>query len=55
MIVLPRQARDKHRENTTKKGWWFRRRGDDSVRENGSFEPFLYKCDHFTKTGSGQT
>ena len=26
-----------------------------AVRENGSFEPFMYKCDLFTKTGSGQT
>jgi hypothetical protein len=26
-----------------------------TVRENGIFEPFIYKCDHFTKTGSGQT
>jgi hypothetical protein len=29
-----------------------------TVRENGSFEPFIsiyqHKCDHFTKTGSGQ-
>jgi tartrate-resistant acid phosphatase type 5 len=25
------------------------------VCENGSFEPFIYKCDPFTKTGSGQT
>jgi len=24
-------------------------------RENGSFEPFMHKCDLFTKTGSGQT
>ena len=23
--------------------------------ENGFFEPFLYKNDHFAKTGSGQT
>eukprot|EP01046_Picozoa_sp_COSAG06_P109154 COSAG06_NODE_55601_length_288_cov_15.941799_1_plen_33_part_01 len=21
------------------------------VRENGSFEPFIYECDLFTKTG----
>jgi len=25
------------------------------VCEDGSFEPFVYKCDLFTKTGSGQT
>eukprot|EP01046_Picozoa_sp_COSAG06_P087368 COSAG06_NODE_33869_length_483_cov_0.763021_1_plen_76_part_00 len=24
------------------------------VRENGLFEPFMCKNDHFTKTGSGQ-
>jgi hypothetical protein len=23
--------------------------------ENGIFEPFIYKNDHFAKTGSGQT
>ena len=27
----------------------------DHLRENGSFEPFIYKNDHFAKTGSGQT
>ena len=26
-----------------------------AVRENGLFEPFIYKNAHFTKTGSGQT
>ena len=25
------------------------------MNENGLFEPFVYKCDLFTKTGSGQT
>jgi hypothetical protein len=25
------------------------------VCESGSFEPFIYQCDLFTKTGSGQT
>jgi hypothetical protein len=25
------------------------------VSKNGLFEPFIYKNDHFTKTGSGQT
>ena len=29
--------------------------GLNTVCESGSFEPFLYKNDHFTKTGSGQT
>jgi hypothetical protein len=28
---------------------------DVIVRENGIFEPFIYKNDHFAKTGSGQT
>jgi hypothetical protein len=23
--------------------------------KNGHFEPFIYKNEHFTKTGSGQT
>ena len=27
----------------------------NSASKNGLFEPFVYKCDHFTKTGSGQT
>jgi hypothetical protein len=26
-----------------------------SVRENSLLKPFIYKNDHFTKTGSGQT
>jgi hypothetical protein len=25
------------------------------VSKNGRFEPFIYKNDHFAKTGSGQT
>jgi hypothetical protein len=25
------------------------------VRENGIFEPFIHKNEHFAKTGSGQT
>jgi hypothetical protein len=25
------------------------------VSKNGLFEPFMYKNEHFTKTGSGQT
>jgi hypothetical protein len=29
--------------------------GPTSVSKNGLFEPFIYKNDHFTKTGSGQT
>jgi hypothetical protein len=27
----------------------------NTVRENGIFEPFIYKNEHFAKTGSGQT
>jgi hypothetical protein len=23
--------------------------------KNNTFAPFIYKCEHFTKTGSGQT
>jgi len=26
-----------------------------TLRENGIFEPFIYKNDRFAKTGSGQT
>jgi hypothetical protein len=25
------------------------------LQKNGIFEPFMYKNDHFAKTGSGQT
>ena len=59
-IHLPRQARDEHKET--------RKRGAASAgwrippvlwsvvgEENGIFEPFIYKNEHFTKTGSGQT
>ena len=28
---------------------------EDAVSKNGLFEPFLYKNEHFAKTGSGQT
>ena len=30
-------------------------RGANKVSKNGPFEPFIYKNEHFTKTGSGQT
>jgi hypothetical protein len=59
-VHLPRQARDEHKET--------RKRGAASAgwrippvlwsvvgEENGIFEPFIYKNEHFTKTGSGQT
>eukprot|EP01046_Picozoa_sp_COSAG06_P015830 COSAG06_NODE_1027_length_11028_cov_3.385031_10_plen_48_part_00 len=29
--------------------------GPATVSKNGLFEPFKYKNDHFTKTGSGRT
>jgi len=32
--------------------WWIRR---SLVSKNGLVEPFMYKTDHFAKTGSGQT
>jgi hypothetical protein len=39
-IISPRQARDKHQEISFL---------------NGRFWQFIYKNDHFAKTGSGQT
>ena len=38
-------------------GWLGDARTSDSTKrqETGSFEPFLYRNDNFTKTGSGQT
>jgi hypothetical protein len=67
-IILPRQARYKHtsRENS-KKTIVFSGEGEEHAEtswaihfllcacENGIIEPFIYKCDHFTKPGSGQT
>ena len=61
-IISPRQARDKHRESTQKKSGGFRMQVGGkaagtgaAVSKNGHFEPFIYKNEHFTKTGSGQT
>eukprot|EP01046_Picozoa_sp_COSAG06_P010992 COSAG06_NODE_616_length_13755_cov_32.672452_9_plen_101_part_00 len=63
MIILPRQARDKHRENSKKVRFLIR--GVYAMKEtkhwiqNGEKTPFLrchfvLKNDDFTKTGSGQ-
>jgi hypothetical protein len=68
---LPRQARDNRKENSTKQrfaqvenqpvpevdfGLVGAGYEPPSVRNTGTFEPFfLYKNDHFAKTGSGQT
>jgi hypothetical protein len=47
MMILPRQARDKHRENSKKTG--FR-------SENAIFAmPSYTKNDHCTKTGAART
>jgi hypothetical protein len=57
--ILPRQARDKHRENSRKGPLFLRRyraeeleqsktKGPPDVSEHGSFEPFVYKCDLLT-------
>ena len=94
-IILPRQARDQHRENTLTKEAFLQElllRGSPAIIagiqnaegysaaallgpgleklpawldtykarvatkvKNGLFEPFIYKSDDFTKTGSGQT
>jgi hypothetical protein len=59
-LFLQRQAREKRRENLLQDPFSYRQLRLWSglmprVRENGSFEPFLHKCDLFTKTGSGQT
>ena len=55
-IILPRQARDKHRENSPKRlisaGYY-----NNEGKDNAIFAtPFIYKCIIiFTKTGSGRT
>ena len=98
-IILTRQARDKHRENSkdgvfrthvaaviaavvaaerwvgvdegevphqlrprralgsveSSNGEWIDAGVLDSPAKNGFFEPFIYKNEHFAKTGSGQT
>jgi hypothetical protein len=53
MIILPRQARGKHRENSKKDAVF--RTAAVGIRNLCIFEPFIYKNEHFTKTGSGQT
>jgi hypothetical protein len=87
LIIVPRQARDNHRESTQNQTrfltgrlreeqlWWLARLENFNqkiprreveviartvearckVRENGIFAPFIYKNEHFAKTGSGQT
>jgi hypothetical protein len=70
VIILPRQARDKHREDTQKKGRSLRFGGLGSGRmpfgHSGDIvtswcekrlvlSVFTYKMHHFAKTGSGQT
>jgi hypothetical protein len=66
-IILPRQARDKHRENTPKsavflqgssfnvydKDSWDKFAMGGGAGENAFSEPFLCNTDWFTKTGSG--
>jgi hypothetical protein len=65
-IILPRQARDKHRENSKKSTVFLLQRAhareaeDATPRDQGGkktplFAPFIYKSHPFTKTGSGQT
>jgi hypothetical protein len=50
------RLRDKHRESTQKEIYLcvFRRTSVGRLVRS-SVEPFVYKNDHFTKTGSGQT
>jgi hypothetical protein len=62
LIILPRQARDKHcRESTQARddaffaGSTLRTRQWPSVQKTALFAPFIYKNEHFAKTGSGQT
>eukprot|EP01046_Picozoa_sp_COSAG06_P015870 COSAG06_NODE_1032_length_11010_cov_13.156448_3_plen_99_part_00 len=67
---LPRQARDKHREENSKNrlaqlnelAALVDADGDGTITiwefcgaKTPLFAPFIYKNDHFTKTGSGQT
>jgi hypothetical protein len=53
---LPRQARDQHKEQPKyKMRLSSHRKVSQPPAENGFFEPFIYKNDHFAKTGSGQT
>jgi hypothetical protein len=59
MIILPRQARDKHREDSKKDAFLQDPRDRDTLGESGKktrlCAPFYTKNDHFAKTGSGQT
>jgi hypothetical protein len=66
MIILPRQARDRHRESTQKEMRLSQGVAGTSimdchvdgwlgVSESGLFEPFLCINDLSTKTGSVQT
>jgi hypothetical protein len=60
-VVLPRQARDKLWDRMDS----FEKRQTSSIyaglhgtlfgKKTALFEPFIYKNQHFTKTGSGQT
>jgi hypothetical protein len=60
MIILPRQARDKHRERDHSTKEYFRFLATPSVNASGKETPlfampFIYQMHDFTKTGSGQT
>jgi hypothetical protein len=58
-IILPRQARDKHRESTQKRMRWDQQRNAQMMqtrrngKENAMFAPLSTKNAQFTKTGSG--
>jgi hypothetical protein len=67
-IILPRQARDKHRESSTQKerGIFYigaqhclatalHAAGDGVGARKAFLEPFTQKNEHLTKAGSGQT
>jgi hypothetical protein len=60
-IILPRQARDKHRKTQKKSGCVPFRLGCAARpvtlpgEKTALFAPFIYKNQHFAKTGSGQT
>ena len=55
MIILPRQARDKHRENSKKARFLEGADGVGSRCETAFLSRFIYaENDHFTKTGSGR-
>jgi hypothetical protein len=62
-IILPRQARDKHRQNSKKdapffapKNSWIAAASEYVLQKTPFFAmPLIHKNHHFTKTGSGQT